>query len=184
MDGRWPPPNCSSPPAGAPTSRVSASRRVGIDDTQPFVPVGTDLRAGDDLWAVGDLTGKGAFTHVGMYQARIATADILGQPHEPADYRALPRVTFTDPEVGAVGMTTQVARDAGVHVRVGTTQVPRHGEGLAPQSRQRRVHRARRGRRPRRACRRHRRRTLTVARCSACSPSPCTPTSPSSACGR
>lgn len=102
---------------------------IGIDDTQRFVPVDTDLRAGDDLWAVGDLTGKGAFTHVGMYQARIATADILRQPHEPADYHALPRVTFTDPEVGAVGLTPQAARDAGVDVRVGTAQVPHTARG-------------------------------------------------------
>jgi len=102
---------------------------VGIDDTQRFVPVGNDLRAGDGLWAVGDLTGKGAFTHVGMYQARIATADILGQPHEPADYHALPRVTFTDPEVGAVGLTPQAARDAGIDARVGMTQVPHTARG-------------------------------------------------------
>ena len=102
---------------------------VGIDDTQRFVPVDTDLRAGDNLWAVGDLTGEGAFTHVGVYQARIATADILGQPHEPADYHALPRVTFTDPEVGTVGMTAQEARDAGVRVRVGTAQVPNTARG-------------------------------------------------------
>ena len=102
---------------------------VGIDDTQRFVPVDDNLRAGDGLWAVGDLTGKGAFTHVGMYQARIATADILGQPHEPADYHALPRVTFTDPEVGAVGLTPQAARDAGIDVRVGMTQVPHTARG-------------------------------------------------------
>lgn len=102
---------------------------VGIDDTQRFVPVDANLRAGDALWAVGDLTGKGAFTHVGMYQARIATADILGRPHEPADYHALPRVTFTDPEVGAVGMTAQAARDAGLRVRVGTAQVPHTARG-------------------------------------------------------
>jgi len=102
---------------------------VGIDDTQRFVPVDENLRAGDGLWAVGDLTGKGAFTHVGMYQARLATADILGQPHEPADYRALPRVTFTDPEVGSVGLTPEQARDAGVSVRIGTTQVPQTARG-------------------------------------------------------
>ena len=102
---------------------------VGIDDTQRFVPVGDDLRAGDGVWAVGDLTGKGAFTHVGMYQARIATADILGQPHEPADYHALPRVTFTDPEVGAVGLTPEGARDASIDTRIGMTQVPHTARG-------------------------------------------------------
>jgi pyruvate/2-oxoglutarate dehydrogenase complex dihydrolipoamide dehydrogenase (E3) component len=55
-----------------------------------------------------------------MYQARIATNDILGRPPEPADYRALPRVTFTDPEVGATGLTEKQARDQGIAVRIGS----------------------------------------------------------------
>ena len=57
------------------------------------------------VWAVGDVTGKGAFTHVAMYQARICVADILGRAVDEADYRAVPRVTFTDPEIGSVGLT-------------------------------------------------------------------------------
>ncbi|MBA3362243.1 MAG: NAD(P)/FAD-dependent oxidoreductase [Acidimicrobiia bacterium] len=102
---------------------------IGIDDTQRFAPVDSSLRAADGVWAVGDLTGKGAFTHVGMYQARIATADILGAPHEPADYHALPRVTFTDPEIGSVGLTPALAAEAGIDVRVGTTLVPHTARG-------------------------------------------------------
>lgn len=102
---------------------------IGIDDTQRFVPVDDNLRATDGVWAVGDLTGKGAFTHVGMYQARIATADILGAPHEPADYHALPRVTFTDPEIGSVGLTPAAAAEAGIDVRVGSTLVPHTARG-------------------------------------------------------
>ncbi len=102
---------------------------IGIDDTQRFVLVDDDLRVSDGVWAVGDLTGKGAFTHVGMYQARIATADILGTPHEPADYRALPRVTFTDPEIGSVGLTPAAASEAGIDVRTGSTLVPHTARG-------------------------------------------------------
>jgi pyruvate/2-oxoglutarate dehydrogenase complex dihydrolipoamide dehydrogenase (E3) component len=102
---------------------------IGIDDAQRFVPVDDDLRVADGVWAVGDLTGKGAFTHVGMYQARIATADILGAPHEHADYRALPRVTFTDPEIGSVGLTPAAASEAGIDVRIGTTLVPHTARG-------------------------------------------------------
>jgi pyruvate/2-oxoglutarate dehydrogenase complex dihydrolipoamide dehydrogenase (E3) component len=102
---------------------------IGIDDTLRFVPVDDNLRVTDGVWAVGDLTGKGAFTHVGMYQARIATADILGAPHEPADYRALARVTFTDPEIGSVGLTPAAAAEAGIDVRVGTTLVPHTARG-------------------------------------------------------
>ena len=102
---------------------------IGTDDTQRFVPVDDNLRVTDGVWAVGDLTGKGAFTHVGMYQARIATADILGAPHEEADYHALPRVTFTDPEVGSVGLTPAAAAEAGIDVRVGSTLVPHTARG-------------------------------------------------------
>ena len=61
----------------------------------------------------------GLFTHVAYYQAGIAVADILGQQREPADYRALPRVTFTDPEVGSVGPTEAEAARQGLSLRVG-----------------------------------------------------------------
>jgi pyruvate/2-oxoglutarate dehydrogenase complex dihydrolipoamide dehydrogenase (E3) component len=87
------------------------------------------IRAGDNLWAVGDVTGRGAFTHVAMYQAGIAVRDILGQSGPPADYRALPRVTFTDPEIGAVGYTEAQARADGVRVQVGVAQVPSSARG-------------------------------------------------------
>jgi pyruvate/2-oxoglutarate dehydrogenase complex dihydrolipoamide dehydrogenase (E3) component len=92
---------------------------VGVDPNQHWIPVDQNLRVADRLWAVGDATGHGAFTHISMYQAAIATADILGRPHPPADYRALPRVTFTDPEVGATGLTEAQARDRGLRVRTG-----------------------------------------------------------------
>jgi pyruvate/2-oxoglutarate dehydrogenase complex dihydrolipoamide dehydrogenase (E3) component len=68
------------------------------------------VEGADGVWAVGDVTGRGAFTHVAMYQARICTASILGHPIAEADYRALPRVTFTDPEIGSVGLTEAQAK--------------------------------------------------------------------------
>ncbi|QYG95141.1 NAD(P)/FAD-dependent oxidoreductase [Iamia sp. SCSIO 61187] len=102
---------------------------VGVPDDARWVPVDDHLRVADGVWAVGDLTGKGAFTHVAMYQAGIAAADILGDDHEPADYAALPRVTFTDPEVGAVGRTEADAREAGIDVAVGVAQVPSSARG-------------------------------------------------------
>ena len=58
-----------------------------------------------------------------MYQSAICVRDILGQDGPTADYRALPHVTFTDPEVGSVGMTEKQARDAGLNVRVGLTDL-------------------------------------------------------------
>ena len=102
---------------------------VGIDETQRWLPVDDHLRAGPGLWAVGDVTGAGAFTHVSVYQGRIAIADILGRETPPADYRALPRVTFTDPEVGSVGLSEAAARERGLLVRTGSTQVPSTARG-------------------------------------------------------
>jgi pyruvate/2-oxoglutarate dehydrogenase complex dihydrolipoamide dehydrogenase (E3) component len=96
---------------------------VGLDPEAKALEVDERLRAGDGLWAIGDITGKGAFTHVSMYQSAIAARDILGQDGPPADYRAVPRVTFTDPEIGSVGLTERQAREAGIDVRVGVTDM-------------------------------------------------------------
>jgi len=92
---------------------------AGLNAGAPAVATDANLRAGEGIWAVGDVTGKGAFTHVAVYQGRIAAADILGADHAPADYRAVPRVTFTDPEVASVGLSEAQARQAGLTVRVG-----------------------------------------------------------------
>jgi pyruvate/2-oxoglutarate dehydrogenase complex dihydrolipoamide dehydrogenase (E3) component len=98
---------------------------VGLDPTARSIDTDERLRATgtEGLWAIGDITGKGAFTHMSMYQAAVAVRDILGQDGPPAAYHAVPHVTFTDPEVGSVGMTEQQARDAGLTVRVGTTDL-------------------------------------------------------------
>jgi NADPH-dependent 2,4-dienoyl-CoA reductase/sulfur reductase-like enzyme len=77
------------------------------------VSVDARMRAADGLRAAGDVTGLGAFTHLAVHQGRIAATDILGNDHPPEDYTALPRVTFTDPEIGSVGLTEAAAR-AGV----------------------------------------------------------------------
>ena len=60
------------------------------------------MRAREGLWAIGDVTGIWPLTYVGKYQGRIAAANILGE-HREADYSAVPRVVFTDPQVAAVG---------------------------------------------------------------------------------
>ena len=108
---------------------------IGLDPSARFLSTDDRMRAADRLWAVGDVTGNGAFTHMAMYEADIAVRDILGQGGPNADYRARPRVTFIDPEIGAVGPTEQQARDAGVDIQVGfvpLAQVTRgfiHGPG-------------------------------------------------------
>jgi pyruvate/2-oxoglutarate dehydrogenase complex dihydrolipoamide dehydrogenase (E3) component len=107
---------------GAERMLVATGRRVdlaalgvdalGLDPTAKALAVDGALRVEGvpDVWGVGDVTGRGAFTHVAMYQARICVASILGQAFAEADYRALPRVTFTDPEIGSVGLTEAQAR--------------------------------------------------------------------------
>ena len=104
---------------------------VGLDEHARSIPTDEWMRAADGVWAVGDITGKGQFTHMSMYQAAIVVRDILGTVGGPgpADYRAVPRVTFTDPEIGSVGMTEAQARDAGLTIRVGWTEVPYSARG-------------------------------------------------------
>ena len=75
---------------------------VGIEAGPRGIPVDTRLRAGERVWAIGDVTGIWPLTHVGKYQGRVVAANILGEPRE-ADYDAVPRVTFTDPQAAAVG---------------------------------------------------------------------------------
>ncbi len=104
---------------------------IGIDDSAPAIPVDDHLRVPgvDGVWAVGDVTGKGAFTHVSMYQADIVVNDVLGRQVVPADYRAVPRVTFTDPEIGSVGLCEHQARHADLEVRVGTADLRSSSRG-------------------------------------------------------
>jgi pyruvate/2-oxoglutarate dehydrogenase complex dihydrolipoamide dehydrogenase (E3) component len=102
---------------------------AGLDENAKAITTDERMRAADGIWAIGDVTGEGAFTHVAMYQAGIAARDILGEPGPPADYRALPRVTFTDPEIGAAGLTEAQARERGLPVRTGITQLPSSARG-------------------------------------------------------
>ncbi|HEV2254502.1 MAG TPA: NAD(P)/FAD-dependent oxidoreductase [Streptosporangiaceae bacterium] len=102
---------------------------IGLDPALRVIATDGWMRAAEGVWAIGDVTGKGAFTHMSMYQADIAVRDILGQGGQAADYRAVPRVTFTDPEVGSVGLTEAQAREAGLRVCTGLTQVPYSARG-------------------------------------------------------
>jgi pyruvate/2-oxoglutarate dehydrogenase complex dihydrolipoamide dehydrogenase (E3) component len=102
---------------------------IGLDPSARFLATDERMRAADKVWAVGDVTGNGNFTHMAVYEARIAIRDILGQDGPPADYRARPRVTFTDPEIGAVGLTEKQAREAGIEVQVGYASLPSSSRG-------------------------------------------------------
>jgi pyruvate/2-oxoglutarate dehydrogenase complex dihydrolipoamide dehydrogenase (E3) component len=75
---------------------------VGITADRRGIPVDARLQAGERLWAIGDVTGIWPLTHVGKYQGEVVAANILGEPRD-ADYRAVPRVTYTDPQAASVG---------------------------------------------------------------------------------
>jgi pyruvate/2-oxoglutarate dehydrogenase complex dihydrolipoamide dehydrogenase (E3) component len=100
---------------------------VGLPDDLQVVETDERMRAGEQLWAIGDVTGKGAFTHVSMYQAAVVVRDALGEDGPWADYRAVPRVTFTSPEVASVGLSEEAARDGGVDVAVSTGDLGARG---------------------------------------------------------
>ena len=116
------------------------------------------LRVADGVYAIGDVTGQGAFTHVAMYQADIVVRHILGQDGPAASTTRCRGSPSPTPRSASVGLTEAQARDAGIDVRTATARCllrPR----LDPPGRQRRADQTRRGRRPRSPRRRHLRRS-------------------------
>jgi pyruvate/2-oxoglutarate dehydrogenase complex dihydrolipoamide dehydrogenase (E3) component len=114
---------------------------VGVEPDGPL-EVGEDLRvAGHDwLYVIGDANGRALLTHMGKYQARIAADVICGRRAAIRDGLP-PRVTFTEPQVAAVGHTLQTAQEAGLNVRAvdvsteGTAGASFHGKGAGGTSR-------------------------------------------------
>jgi pyruvate/2-oxoglutarate dehydrogenase complex dihydrolipoamide dehydrogenase (E3) component len=84
--------------------RISALglETVGVEANPRGVPVDARMRVTDGLWAIGDVTGVWPLTHMGKYQGRVVAANILGEQRE-ANYEAVPRVVYTDPQAAAVG---------------------------------------------------------------------------------
>ncbi len=94
---------------------------LGVKISQRGIEVDERLRAAENVWAIGDVTGVAQFTHVGKYQARVAAAD-MAKRHAKADYRAIPAGIFTDPEVATAGRNDG---DDLVSVRVELSSLPR-----------------------------------------------------------
>jgi len=76
--------------------------QLGVSVEKQGIVVDAYLRAAENVWAIGDVTGISLFTHVAKYQARVAAANVAGQ-RRATDYRAVPAVVFTDPQVAQVG---------------------------------------------------------------------------------
>jgi pyruvate/2-oxoglutarate dehydrogenase complex dihydrolipoamide dehydrogenase (E3) component len=100
---------------------------IGLDPDARVLDPDERMRVADGVWAIGDITGKGAYTHVSMYQGGVVVNDLLGRDGPWADYRAVARVTFTAPEVASVGRSEQAAREAGVDVVVATGDLGSRG---------------------------------------------------------
>jgi pyruvate/2-oxoglutarate dehydrogenase complex dihydrolipoamide dehydrogenase (E3) component len=98
---------------------------VGIEVDENGLPVDERCQVigVPGLWAIGDVTGIMPFTHVAQYQGRVAAANILGG-NRKADYRGIPRVVFSDPEIAATGLTEEEARQEGVDVAAVTLDLP------------------------------------------------------------
>jgi pyruvate/2-oxoglutarate dehydrogenase complex dihydrolipoamide dehydrogenase (E3) component len=92
---------------------------VGIEPARQGLEVDARMNAADGVWAIGDATGIWPLTYVGKYQGRVAAANILGRPYE-ANYEAVPRVVFTDPQAASVGEAEGVAT-----ATVSMAEVPR-----------------------------------------------------------
>jgi pyruvate/2-oxoglutarate dehydrogenase complex dihydrolipoamide dehydrogenase (E3) component len=75
---------------------------VGVEANPRGIQVDEYMRAGERLWAIGDVTGIWPLTHVGEYEGDVVAANIAGEAH-PANYEAVPRVTYTDPQAASVG---------------------------------------------------------------------------------
>jgi pyruvate/2-oxoglutarate dehydrogenase complex dihydrolipoamide dehydrogenase (E3) component len=92
---------------------------VAIEPTRQGIPVDARMQADEGVWAIGDVTGIWPLTYMGKYQGRIAAANILGRRRE-ANYDAVPRVVFTDPQAASVGEP-----EGAVTVTVPLAEVPR-----------------------------------------------------------
>jgi pyruvate/2-oxoglutarate dehydrogenase complex dihydrolipoamide dehydrogenase (E3) component len=97
---------------------------VGIEPNRKGLPIDDRCRLAEGVWALGDVTGVALFTHVAMYQGRVVADNILGKERR-ADYRGIPRVVFSDPEIAACGLTEDQAREEGVDVAATTLDVTR-----------------------------------------------------------
>jgi pyruvate/2-oxoglutarate dehydrogenase complex dihydrolipoamide dehydrogenase (E3) component len=97
---------------------------AGVVANGRFIDVDDRMRAGDGIWAMGDITGKAMFTHAALQQSATIAGDILGRDQSPIRYEAMPRVTFTDPEVGSVGLSEAQAEERGLDVAVAVKNVP------------------------------------------------------------
>lgn len=112
------------------TSRAPRIEGIGLENLgiEPSSDGGLDVdercqvRGANHVYAIGDVTGVMPFSHVAMYQGRVVVDTLLGRPAR-ADYQAIPRTVFCDPEAAAVGLTERQAEESGIEVASVTLQL-------------------------------------------------------------
>ncbi|MFD3688120.1 dihydrolipoyl dehydrogenase family protein [Nocardiopsis sp. NPDC058631] len=96
---------------------------LGVETERTGLPVDGHCRVEPGLWAIGDVTGVSLFTHVAKYQGRVVADNILGT-ERTADYTAVPRVIFSQPEIAGVGLTAKQAEEQGIDTATSETDLP------------------------------------------------------------
>lgn len=102
---------------------------LGLDEDSRFMSIDENTQVQDGLWAVGDIAGKGLYTHLALKQADVTVGQILGTEATPVNYDAMAAVVFTDPEIGVVGKTEAEAREAGINVKTAFKPVAHTARG-------------------------------------------------------
>lgn len=102
---------------------------LGLDEDARFMTIDENTQVQDGLWAVGDIAGRGLYTHLALKQADVTVAQILGTEASPVNYDALAAAVFTDPEIGVVGKTEAEAREAGINVKTAFKPVAHTARG-------------------------------------------------------
>ena len=103
--------------------------KLGIDEDSNFMSTDENTQVQDGLWAVGDIAGKGFYTHLAHKQADVTVAHILGKDPVHVNYDAMAAVVFTDPEIGVVGKSEAEARAAGINVKTASKLVAHTARG-------------------------------------------------------
>ncbi len=108
--------------------------RIGVRyDGADFLTVDERLRVADDVYAIGDAIGREISTHLGHYEGELAVKIALGDD-VGADFRAVPRCVYTDPEFGAVGLRLEQARERGIDAFEETADLSTSAKGYVTES--------------------------------------------------